>query len=118
MAERSDDRPPASPDRPPRRPSPTPARDSAKAASSGAAASSEPATPQPGQRSPLTDRWWWTGGSLALVGVVVIAWQWSSISTGAAFWGTWVVAALGAVAVAVGASWVWRDRPRRTDGED
>ena len=64
---------------------------------------------------PLTERWWWQGGALALVGVVVIAWQWNVISTGEALWATWAVVALGAVAVAVGARWLWRDRPKRSD---
>lgn len=67
--------------------------------------------PAPGGRTPLTDRWWWTGGALALVGVVVIAWQWPTISAGEAIVATWVVVALGLGAVGLGAIWVWRDRP-------
>lgn len=65
-------------------------------------------------RTPLTERWWWTGGALALVGVVVIAWQWDVIVKGDAIAATWAVAGLGAVAVVVGASWIWRDRPKRS----
>lgn len=69
----------------------------------------------PSGPTPLTERWWWTGGALALVGVVVIGWQWDVIVKGEAIVGTWVVVALGAGAIALGASWLWRDRPRRSD---
>ncbi len=73
------------------------------------------AADEQGGRAPLSDRWWWTGGSLALVGVVVIGWQWDVIVKGDAIVGTWVVAALGAAAVVLGGTWLWRDRPRRSD---
>lgn len=67
--------------------------------------------------TPLTERWWWTGGALALVGVVVIGWQWDVIAKGEAIVATWAVAGLGAVAVAAGLAWLWRDRPRRPNAE-
>ncbi len=69
----------------------------------------------PSGPTPLTERWWWTGGALALVGMVVIGWQWDVIAKGEAIIGTWVVVALGAGAIALGASWLWRDRPKRPD---
>lgn len=65
----------------------------------------------------LTDRWWWTGVALMLVGVVVIGWQWDVVTKGDAIVATWVVVAIGAVAVVVGAAWLWRDRPRRGDDD-
>ncbi len=86
MADRSPDRSPADDDAPEERVGPT----------------------------PLTERWWWTGGALALVGVVVIAWQWDVIGKGEAIAATWVVVALGAGAIVLGVSWLWRDRPRRS----
>lgn len=71
-------------------------------------------TDEPTGPTPLTERWWWTGGALALVGVVVIGWQWDVIVKGEAIIGTWVVAALGAGAIALGATFLWRDRPKRS----
>jgi hypothetical protein len=129
MAERSPDRPSDRPT-PQRRRGPDGARRPRPDAGARTPARREPAeaeqapeqTPEEAAEAlatrptPLTERWWWTGGSLALVGVVVIVWQWSSISAGESVWGNWAVAALGAVAVVVGGIWVWRDRPKGDPG--
>lgn len=67
----------------------------------------------PTRPTPLTERWWWTGGALALVGAVVIGWQWDVISKGDAIPATWAVVGLGAIAVVAGGVILWRDRGKR-----
>jgi len=72
-------------------------------------------TEEPQGPTPLTERWWWTGAALVLVGAVVVGWQWDVIAKGDAIAATWAVVALGAAAVVVGGLWIWRDRPKRSD---
>jgi hypothetical protein len=111
--------------RPPRRPAGSPGRPagaSARPPARRAAPTPDAAGPEaPARQTSLTDRWWWSGAALALVGVVVAAWQWRSIADGESVWATWVVAGLGLVAVVVGGLWLLRDRPRggaRGNGPD
>jgi hypothetical protein len=70
----------------------------------------EPAQP------PVHERWWWTGTFRAVLGAVVIGYQWSVISTGQATTLTRVMVGLGAAVVLWGL-WLlvtaWRDKDAR-----
>jgi len=60
-------------------------------------------TPEP----PVHERWWWTGTFRAVLGGVVVGFQWPVISTGEATVLNWAVAAVGAAVVVWGAWIVW-----------
>jgi hypothetical protein len=72
-----------------------------------AEATAEEATP------PVHDRWWWTGTFRAVLGGVVVAYQWPILTSGEAIVWNWVLAAVGAAIVVWGAWLVltaYRDR--------
>jgi hypothetical protein len=81
-------------------------------------------SPHPSDEEPSTDagvpvheRWWWTGTFRAVLGLVVVGYQWGVISTGEAQALNWVVAAVGA-AVAAWGLWLvltaWQERQAGT----
>lgn len=73
----------------------------------------EPDEPQP----PTHERWWWTGTYRAVLGAVVVGFQWDALSSGDASVWNWVIGGLGAVVVALGLYTVWTAyRSRRGDG--
>lgn len=64
---------------------------------------------EPAPRRPLGDRWWWTGVATALVGAVLIGFQWEVISTDQAIPANWVMVVLGGGVVVAGLVILWRD---------
>lgn len=71
----------------------------------------------PDTPEPVHERWWWTGTFRAVLGGVVVGFQWPLISTGEAATMNWVVAAAGAAVVLWGAWIVWTAwREQSTDG--
>ncbi|WP_155855227.1 hypothetical protein [Actinotalea ferrariae] len=52
---------------------------------------------------PVHERWWWTGTFRAVLGGVVVGYQWPVLTSGEATVWNWVLAAVGAAIVVVGA---------------
>jgi len=60
-----------------------------------------------GAEPPVHERWWWTGTFRAVLGGVVVGFQWPVLTTGEATAMNWVVAAVGAAVVTWGCWLVW-----------
>ncbi len=70
--------------------------------------------PAPGR--PLADRWWWTGVATALVGAVLIGFQWEVVTTGESIAANWVLVVIGGGIVVAGLVILWRDWQRHRAG--
>lgn len=66
----------------------------------------------------LFDRWWWQSASVAVIGIVVIGFQFEVISTGEAIPANWGMVVLGLGAVVLGAYLYWKDRPDAPKPDD
>lgn len=73
----------------------------------------EPDEDTPTKSRSLFDRWWSQAASVAILGAVVIGFQWDVISTGEAIPANWVMVALGLGAIGVGAYLYRKDRPTK-----
>lgn len=63
---------------------------------------------------PVPQRWWWTGTFRAVLGGIVVGYQWPVLTSGDASVWNWVLAAVGAVIVVWGASMVLAEYRRRS----
>lgn len=63
---------------------------------------------------PVHERWWWTGTFRAVLGGIVVGYQWPVLTSGDASTWNWVLAAVGAVIVVWGASMVLTEYRRRS----
>ena len=50
----------------------------------------------------LSDRWWWSPTLCLVVGIVVVVWQVSSLTSSSGLWLNWLVAALGTASALYG----------------
>ncbi|WP_225754538.1 hypothetical protein [Actinotalea sp. Marseille-Q4924] len=55
--------------------------------------------------TPVHERWWWTGAFRAVLGGVVVAYQWPILTSGEAIVWNWVLAGVGA-AIVVWGGWL------------
>jgi cell division protein FtsX len=63
---------------------------------------------------PVPERWWWSGAFRAVLGGIVVAYQWPVLTSGDANAVTWGLAAVGAVVALWGAGTVLAEYRRRT----
>jgi len=56
-----------------------------------------PGEPEPAEDAPVSvrDRWWWSSVMSIVVGVVVVGFQWESLTGPRGLWANWLVAAIG-----------------------
>lgn len=62
---------------------------------------------------PVHERWWWTGTFRAVLGGIVVGYQWPVLTSGDASTWNWLLAAVGAAVVVWGASLVLTEYRRR-----
>ncbi|MBC7289752.1 MAG: hypothetical protein H5T83_00270 [Actinotalea sp.] len=60
------------------------------------------------------ERWWWTGTFRAVLGGIVVGYQWPVLTSGEASVWNWVLAAAGAAVLVWGASMVLTEYRRRS----
>lgn len=71
----------------------------------------EPTSTPDDEKSSVRDNWWWTPAFAMVAGVVVVIFQYGSITDGGV-WLNWVVAGVGVVLAGYGAVGLVRSYPR------